>query len=235
MITLADNRAKAVLTRLLQLVTDKKISAVEAWDCFSSPKASYKFKKLTIKLQEKQVYSINSLRENVQKRLRTQINKRCAYCKRVMGQHGMSWHIEHIYGKTKFPERMFLLSNLTYACIDCNMIKNNTVDRKNPFVFDIINPNAKNFKYGDHMKFLQLSTESIHLLKYAPCSAEGTNTYNKLKLSTIEHLEVLSSLNESVRHMNDRIDERLGELLFEGGHPEVADFLHSLKSNIAKN
>lgn len=233
MISIADAHSKKILAKLQNLVEFKTITAVEAWDCFSAPKELNKFKKSSLNLSASEITSLKALRDQVQQTLKKQINKRCAYCKRAMGQHGMSWHIEHIYGKTKFPKIMFSLSNLTYACIDCNMVKNNSVDRANPFVFDIINPNTSGFIYSDHLNFFQLSTEEIHILKYKHHSPQGANTYEKLMFENLEQLEIMSSLNQSVRELGERIDDRLADLIKSGENREVADFLHHLKLKLA--
>lgn len=234
MMSIADATSKAVLKRLVALVEASTISAVEAWGCFTAPKPLHTFKRHTLTLTGDEVANLESLRDKVQQILKKRINKRCAYCKRAMGQHGMSWHIEHIYGKTRFHRLMFTLSNLTYACIDCNLVKNNSVDQSNPYLFDIINPNLPNFRYGRHLNFLQLSTEELHILKYQHHSPEGESTYRKLKLQSLEHLEVVSSLNESVRHLSERIDSRLSDLIGAGEHREVAEFLHKLKLKITE-
>lgn len=227
--SLADANAKGWLTTLELLATEGTLSFTEAWNLFSKPTKKKTFKKVTFIIPDVEITSLENLRIQTQTILRRQINKRCAYCKRAMGQHGMSWNIEHIYAKSVFPQKMFSLDNLTYACIDCNLTKNNTVDGVDPYVFDIINPNSAGFNYGAHINFLQLSTENIHILKYHPHSPEGIETYKKMKLQKIEHLEVLGSLNMSVRELSDRIDERLDRLIASGESREVADFLHELK------
>ncbi|MGY2288745.1 HNH endonuclease [Pseudomonas sp. SDO528_S397] len=233
MISLADASSATVITHLERLVADDMMTAVEAWTCYSNPKKTHKFKKLSWRLSESEASSMERLITAVRMTLKKRINKRCAYCKRPMGQHGKSWNIEHIAGKTKFPEKIFSLENLTYACMDCNLVKNNTVDRKNPYVFDIIDPNSTNFKYGDHLKFFQLSTEHIHILKYEAISPSGQSTYTKLKLNMLEHLEVLNSLSASTRQLNDRIDELLYTLTQRQNNVEVAEFLHDIKLKLA--
>ncbi|WP_226457588.1 hypothetical protein [Pseudomonas sp. AF03-9] len=233
MISIASEDECETLEVLQALIKSKHISAVEAWACFSKPVAVNDFKRHTVKLNKTQISNIESLRDKVKSCLKARAKKRCGYCRRALGQHGMSWHIEHIYGKTKFPDQIFKLSNLLYACIDCNMVKNNSVDRANPFVFDIINPNEPAFSYGDHLSFVQLSTEHLHILKYDHRSKEGKNTYAKLKLASLESLEIMSSLNEAVKELSERIDDRLSELLSSGENREIADFLHKIKMNLS--
>lgn len=226
---ITDEIGRKTLKKLQDLINSNSIRPTEAWSCFSSPKSIHKLKIHTVNFTEDEIKSLNGLREEVKKIIKQKISKRCAYCKRAMGQHGLSWHIEHIRCKSKHPKLTFTLSNLTYACLDCNLVKNNAVDNKAKYIFDIIDPNSKEFRYGENIGFLQLSTDRIHVLKYKPISKAGKKTYEKLKFRELEHVELLSSLNHVIGSLCDRIDERLSSLASSDDTLELAEFLQNMK------
>lgn len=46
---------------------------------------------------------------------------RCAYCRiQKKEKHGMTWDVEHILPKSKYPEFLFEPCNLVVACKECN-------------------------------------------------------------------------------------------------------------------
>lgn len=227
--SITDATGRKPLKKLQDLINNNLLTPTEAWSCFSSPKPMHECKKHTVVFTEHEIESLKEIRKTVKDILKRKISKRCAYCKRAMGHHGMSWNIEHIRCKSKHPKMTFTLSNLTYACVDCNLVKNNAVDNKKNYIYDIINPNSKGFRYGDNIGFLQLSTDSIHVLKYKPISVSGTKTYEKLKFKELEHIELLSSLNETIGSLCDRIDERLLHLASSDDTLELAEFLQNMK------
>lgn len=228
MIKLTDKTGAGALTKLLDAVIKGSITATNAWSVYVKPDKNIPSDPLII-LSDEEINSLIKLHAEVKKQLKKQIKNRCAYCKRVMGQHAMSWHIEHIYSKSKHPREMFKMDNLTYACLDCNYVKNNAVDR-NKAAFDIIHPSSKGFVYSKHIRFLHISTDSFHFLKYVPHSKEGIQTYNKLKFNSLESLELLTSLNEPTRHLVDRIEE---QLLKHSGSVPLTNFLHKLKMGLS--
>lgn len=227
--SIADKAERKTLKKLQDLINSRSIKPTEAWGCFSNPKSVHVLKKYTVNFTEEEIKSLNELRGKVKKILKQKISKRCAYCKRAMGQHGMSWNIEHIRCKSKHPKMTFALNNLTYACLDCNLVKNNAVDNKANYIFDIIDPNSKGFRYGENIGFLQLSTDSIHVLKYKPISKAGNKTYEKLKFRELEHIELLCSLNDTIGSLCDRIDERLPCLASSDDTLALAEFLQNMK------
>jgi uncharacterized protein (TIGR02646 family) len=224
----ADSAAISALNKLRHAVINKKITVTNALAVYVKPKKNTP-SDTTLILSEEEKDSLITLHEEVKKRLKIQIKHRCAYCKRVMGQHGMSWHIEHIHSKSKHPHLMFTMNNLTYACLDCNFVKNNEVDSKNT-PFDIIHPSHPGFIYSQHIHFLHISTDSLHFLKYVPLSPEGTNTYIKLKFESLESLELLASLNGSTRHLVDRIDDQLAQ---QPDSTKLTEFLHNMKMKLS--
>jgi 5-methylcytosine-specific restriction endonuclease McrA len=225
---IADKFAKRALVRLEKNVVSGNISATCAWSVYSKPDKALSHADKYRRVSEPESVGLKALAVNVKKILKAKVGKRCAYCKRAMGQHAMSWNIEHILGKTKNPKLMFDMDNLTYACLDCNLVKNNEVDQKS-VPFDIINPNSINFRYGNHLGFLQISTDTIHLLKYNGISTEGKSTYTKLKFDRLENLELFLSLNDAARNIAEQIDDRLTALISAGQSSEIASFLQKIK------
>lgn len=227
---LANPIALEALNRLEKNIELGAITASQAWDVFSKPDDAIKSKKLETKITANEKDALTTLKNEVKEILKKRISGRCAYCKRVMGQHGMSWHIEHIKGKTKNPKYIFDMKNLTYACIDCNYMKSSTVDRPN-ISHLIINPNIKAFKYDEHIKFIHIATEKLHFLSYIPISKEGTATYKKLRFERLELIEIVTSLNPIIKDVTIQIDSRIDEL--EESDTSLRNFLMTLKDAIS--
>jgi len=184
-----------------------------------------------IKFTKDEVQWLSDLKGKLIFHLDSNAGRRCAYCKRAMGKHGYSWQIEHIKCKSRFPADTFNLRNLVFACVDCNMAKNHNLDNKNNYVYDIIDPNSFGFKYNNHIKFLQISTEMIHVLKYQNISQEGKQTHSKLKFSTLERCTTLSSINPASCNLLNSLDDTMSKLA-EDGLDDIGQFLFQLKGRI---
>ncbi|MEC4238525.1 HNH endonuclease [Pseudomonas sp. DSV-1] len=226
---LADPTSIKVLERLEKYIAAGSITASQAWSVFSKADGALKSDKKETKISARECESINKLKEIVKSRLKSKISGRCAYCKRVMGQHGMSWHIEHIKGKTKNPEFIFDMDNLTYACIDCNYTKSSSIDRPN-ISHLIINPNSESFQYNKHIRFIHIATENLHYLRYTAISDEGTFTYTELAFERLELIELVTSLNPIIKDIAIRIDTRVDDL--DDSDESLKDFMMALKDAI---
>lgn len=231
--SLASAEERKLLDKTLKLVNAKSITTTEAWGLFTYPKQTDVLTALGVLLSEEDISHLKNLKSKVVKHLKEKSRKRCAYCRRPMGTHAMSWHIEHIKPKSRFPSLMFSLENLVYACIDCNFTKNNQIDNKKHYVFDIINPAMGGFDYSKHISYYQLTTDHLHLVKYDPVSKEGRNTYIKLFLNRIEALEVVMDLNSGIRNLAHRIDEAVDDMVRAEGTQDLAEFLTRLKLEMA--
>ncbi|MBA1427176.1 MULTISPECIES: HNH endonuclease [Pseudomonas fluorescens group] len=231
--SLANTQERAIIKEILKLVTENKISSTEGWKLFSNAKQTDVLTAAGFVLSEQGAQWLKDLKVKVISNLKRKSKNRCAYCRRPMGTHAMSWHIEHIKPKAKFFDLMFSLQNLVYACLDCNFTKNNNIDNKKKYIFDIINPGARDFSYSSHLAYYQLTTENLHLIKYAPISIQGKNTYSKLSLYKIEALEMVTGLNSDVRDIAQRIDAA-AELLEQNLHAkDLAEFLTRLKLELS--
>ncbi|MGG7632828.1 HNH endonuclease [Pseudomonas sp. ES1] len=227
---LADATALGVLNRLEQCISDETITASQAWSVFSRPDDALKSKKKETKITASEHTSLTTLKSKVKELLKKKISGRCAYCKRVMGQHGMSWHIEHIRGKSKNPKYIFNMKNLTYACIDCNYMKSPSVDTPN-ISHLIINPNSDAFQYDTHIKFIHIATEKLHYLRYSPISDKGITTYEKLAFKRLELIEIVTSLNPIIKDITIQIDSRIDEL--DESDTALKNFLMNIKHSIS--
>ncbi|MDO7908955.1 hypothetical protein Q6A49_00135 [Pseudomonas sp. 22-AL-CL-001] len=227
---LADSTALKTLNRLEQCISAGTLTASQAWGVFSKPEEAVKSKKKEINITAAEKESLITLKNKVKELLKKKISGRCAYCKRVMGQHGMSWHIEHIKGKTKNPKYIFNMNNLTYACIDCNYMKSPSVDKPN-ISHLIINPNISGFQYENHIKFIHIATEKLHYLSYSPITDEGITTYEKLAFKRLELIEIVTSLNPTIRDITIQIDSRIDEL--DESDTDLRNFLMKLKHAIS--
>lgn len=148
-----------------------------------------------------------------------------------MGKHGYSWHIEHIHGKKDNINKTFSLENLTLACIDCNYSKNQNLDNKK-IPYDIIDPNSKNFLYRDHLMYLQVSTDRIHILKYKHISEPGKKTYERLNFINLEYEEILKSINRDTLKLMEDINGTIYKLAEDNSNIEISEFLLSLKQKL---
>lgn len=234
--SLSNASGAAALTILESLIAKKTLTAVDAWRVFSYPMNPVKLQKdqAAVKLfNDAQSDALIALKEALRNTLDDRSDRRCVYCKRAKGNHGFSWHVEHILGKTRNPLLIFDLSNLAAACGDCNMIKNNSVDQSRT-AYDIINPNAKNFDYSSHLSFFQMSTEKLHVLRYKTHSNEGRATYKKLKFSVLERVEALESLDSEIFRMNQKIRNAIEYYVNLERDPkaEIANFLDRLKTEM---
>ena len=230
---IANNVAKKILVALAASIKKDVITTTEAWTLFSKPEEKNIPAKMFRKPSKEDLQHLIALRDNVKNVLRGKARKRCAYCRRPMGSHNISWHIEHIKPKAKFPELIFDMSNLVFACIDCNYTKNNQIDGAKKYIFDIIHPGTPGFSYAGELEYVQLTTEHLHILKYDPISDEGKSTYRRLKLDRIEALEVVSGLNSTVREISHKIDDAIVEFCKNGEHEDIGQFLTGLKLQLA--
>lgn len=233
MLTIADRTSKALLEKILKLLNKGRIGSTDAWGIFSNHKMTDKLRAAGFTLSDEEILSLADLKRKVVARLKSKAKNRCAYCRRPMGTHAISWHIEHVRPKSKFPRQIFSLKNLVYACIDCNFTKNNNIDNKANYEFDIIDPAADGFEYFGNISYYQITTDHLHLIKYDPVSDSGKSTYSKLNLSRIETLEAVSGLNSDVRDIAHRIDGFIEKMEPSSTTEEVASFLIKLKLALA--
>ncbi|WP_430391678.1 HNH endonuclease [Dyella sp. 20L07] len=199
------------LLKLMQLVQAGTLSGTQAWGAFSVPEASKKFMMPNGKTQEisftrgeRKTYE--ALRESTQIRLFQKYGRSCAYCRRSVGHYGYDWHIEHVLPKSKYPSHTFKLANLTVGCVHCNRWKGVRVDRfvENK-VLPIINPVEAGFRYSQHLRYLHLGTEEISLVKYSPCSPQGSETYRLLSLEELERAHAIDSMDGVAAALHERL------------------------------
>jgi uncharacterized protein (TIGR02646 family) len=232
---LADLQQRAVLKKLMDRIASGELTATNAWTCFSQPAAEKSFGKRHPQIlffSAEEVELMRALKRKAVLALEKKSGRTCSYCKRLVGTYGYNWHIEHVFCKSKYAALTFKLDNLVLACVDCNMYKNNHVDRKHT-PYDIIDPSARQFNYSDHLTYLSLATEKICFVKYTAITPEGTNTYSKLKFELLERSAVLSSVDRQTRSRVDELAiaaERFSQLGDE--HP-MTRFLTGLKGKLA--
>lgn len=234
MLETIDKSEEDVMERLRDVAENHPIlNGTDAWSCFSSPATKKKFNKKGVELSftKDEVSAIKRVKSRLVTQLEKKSGKRCVYCKKALGNYGWSWDIEHIYCKSKNPKDTFSLDNITTACKDCNYNKNNHVDKKPPY--DIINPNLPNFVYGEHLNYFQVSTENICIVKYRKISAEGINTYNKLKLFNSEFLETWAGLSKNMKIFLTGLDSQIERFKVINDDHDVANFLLEIKNRIA--
>lgn len=233
--SLADTNEKKVLARLLKEKRAEGLTIGETWTLFSWIKKEHSFKRqpgkpdIKISFDTDEVKYLKSLKLKVRAALEHSTARRCAYCKRIMGNYGYSWQIEHVKCKDRHPTQAFDMSNLTLACIDCNSAKGQTVDRSDPYVYNIIDPNSTSFNYGSHLRFFHLATEDFCFLKYRCQSPEGQATYSNLKLNVWERAETLKSLSAPHQNLDARLDRILDLLSHDDRNAQLTQLFGELK------
>ncbi|MEQ4450469.1 HNH endonuclease [Kosakonia sp. YIM B13605] len=233
---------KDIIIRLQALLASNTLKPSEVWTCFSLPKREQSFfsGRQKNKVQKKEIFTtqeINCLKE-LKKRLVADLlkhsNKRCCYCKRSVGRYGRSLQIEHIRGKTLNPSQMFVLDNLTMACVDCNQTKSHAID-KNNISHTIIDPKSANFVYTNHLNYIQISSADFHYLKYKWVdNSLGKNTYEKLDFPFLENMEVLANISPRTGELIDRLDQSIAEFIGRPEAEDVAEFMMVLKRRIIR-
>ena len=236
--SLCDDTQKVHLKRLTDLVRSKTLTGTEAWSAFSAPDKRKKFtscrtKALTCNFSKQEVDTYRWLRQVVQTKLFEKTGGSCSYCRRPVGHYGWAWHIEHVVPKSKFPAKAFLLSNLTVGCVHCNMWKGSRVDKQlRTQTLPIVNPSEPGFTYADHLRFIQIGTESLTFAKYLQHSALGKATYNTLEFKELERAIAIDGLDGRAAALHARLTRVMDRgMAAEGGQP-LAELLSLLKSSI---
>lgn len=238
MISLCTDEQKMHILKLTKLIKDGKLSGTEAWSAFSAPGKLKKFKGTRLRMKsfrfdDAEVETYKSLRQVVQGKLFERCGGSCSYCRRPVGHYGWAWHIEHVLPKSIHDKETFLLSNLTVGCVHCNMWKGSKVDKKQKTKkLPIINPVDTGFKYSDHLRFVQIGTESMSFAKYFSNSEEGSNTYELLAFKELERAHAINGLDGSAAALHERITRGMKAGLTVDEGYEFAVFLQQLKASI---
>lgn len=229
---------KVHLRRLLAYVQTKELTGTQAWSALSRPQATKKFKltdgsepSYVFSKEERETYNV--LRKATSKKLFDKCGKTCSYCRRQVGNYGYGWHIEHVLPKQKYPSLTFALDNLTVGCVDCNMWKSAHVDKTvTNKTLMIINPVELKFNYTDHLRYLQLSTESLSFTKYTRVSEKGIKTYDDLRFDLLERAQLVTSVDGLAAELHDRLTCAISAGLNEPEGDELLRLLGTLRSSI---
>lgn len=232
-----DDSQRTHLLKLVNLVESKVLSGTDAWTAFAVPAETKTFKKKgevprTFQFSGEEVCTYQQLRRMVTQHLYKRNSGCCSYCRRPVGHYGWAWHIEHVFPKSQFPAHTFKLANLTVGCVHCNQWKGARVDRliQRNRNFPIINPVVTNFRYSDHLRYLQVSTESLSFARYSTHSTEGRETYEKLSFDELERAHAIDGLNGTMAALHERINRAMGVGLSDDEGKEFLQLLSTLKS-----
>jgi hypothetical protein len=228
------NAETEVLKRLTDLINEGTLSGTNAWTCFSKPQASHQFGEPIVPpvvFSDAERKSLKAIKERLVSHLVQRGRGACAYCKRPVGRYGFGWHLEHVYAKSRFPFKTFVLSNLTIGCVDCNRWKATSVDKTSTEgQLGIIDPTTKNFRYGQFLKYVQIATESLSLVKYLPQHPLGEQTWTRLMFSEIERNTLIDSMSAEMANLHDRLNDFLLDRDPSDADDEVATLLRKLQS-----
>ncbi len=231
---------KQHLDKLVQFIQTKELSGTEAWSAFSAP-SLYKsfYRKNTFwrkkRFSQAEVKTYKELRQLVRQEIYKRCSGHCSYCRRPVGHYGWAWHIEHVYPKSKYPADTFRLSNLTIGCVHCNQWKGQTVDRAlREKLLPIINPLEQGFKYVNHLRYVQIGTESLSFAKYSTHSSKGAKTYQLLHFEELERAYAINGLDGTFAELHDRLTRIMSVGLSSANGQEFVQFLAQIKSSIYK-
>lgn len=223
-----------VLKRLTALIKDGTLSGSSAWTCFSTPQSSHQIDKPPVPpvvFSDPEQQSLTAIKVRLVSHLVQSGRGACAYCKRPVGRYGFGWHIEHVYAKSRFPSKTFVLSNLTIGCVDCNRWKATSVDRTSTEgQLGIIDPTTSNFRYGQYLKYVHIATESLSLVKYLPQNPLGEQTWTLLKFAEIERATLIDSMNAEMANLHDRVNEFLLDRDPSDEDDQIATLLRKMQS-----
>lgn len=148
--------------------------------------------------------------------LKGQQNGRCAFC-RLRVPTGMTYsNLEHLVGKTKYPQFAFMPQNLVYSCHRCNFSKVAKPTLTNPNAnraaqtyptngagFTIVNPYHDN--YEDHIDIL----DDV-IITVANNSSKGGKTIELYNLTRVELAEDRASEQQlDMKSLNKQLLLRL--------------------------
>ena len=235
----ANDEQRVHLLKLVNLVRSRQLSGSEAWSAFSSPSANKSFNRandqvvtFAFTLAERKTY--DSLRAAVKDYLFAQCSGCCSYCRRPVGHYGWTWHIEHVIPKSKYRSHAFKLSNLTLGCSHCNFWKGARVDQHVVLQqgLVIINPVETGFKYSEHLRYVQLTTESLSFAKYSTHSLKGKRTYDDLSFSELERAHAINGLSGTMAALHERISGAMEAGLSQPHGLQLVNLLAQLKAAI---
>lgn len=130
---------------------------------------------------------ILAVRSEVRKHYLSEQKYTCAYCKCIHHQsHGMSWDIDHIIPKSKYPKYLFEPLNLIVACKDCNTAKGDYdalsklkgINKSYPAdgtYFDIIHPHYDS--YDSYIEVFIAGKRRIYIPRFGHKKAINTITH----------------------------------------------------------
>ena len=159
----------------LQLIADARLRGGNIWDDSSL---------LLVKRKIKDHYMLKT-------------DEQCCYCrKNFTGEFRFVIDIEHVLPKSKYPNLIFELVNLSVSCKRCNMyVKReditflidpvgvvNQLSDAGQYLFS--HPNLDD--YFQHMNYLAQIINNKKSVKYIPLTDKGNYTYTYFKLDQLE-------------------------------------------------
>lgn len=216
----------------------QQLNGTEAWAVFSSKNQTVTLSRRSgkkFKVSPVQRASFKTIKDAVVEKLLTRCGRACAYCRRPVGKYGYGWHIEHVTAKGADWRGTFDLGNLVVGCVDCNFWKNLNVDQKPAAQKPtIINPAIQTFSYATHLRFVQLTTESLAFAKYLIGADPGRSTYDALKLELIERCTAINRMDDKAAELHERLTRVLTDAIDDAEQAELVGLMASLREHIYK-
>ncbi|MBZ7507809.1 HNH endonuclease [Klebsiella michiganensis] len=165
---------------------------------------------------------ITIIRKQIRRHYLNEQGKHCAYCRMYNhSSHGLSWDIDHILPKDKFPQFLFQPLNLILACRACNIAKKDDVylvDKSNVSKYkyphnsddyEIIHPHFDS--YEDNISIERVGK----YYSYSPKTPKGEKTiiaceltrYSLIESYSTDDIDVLRAISKQVLDNEPFIDE----------------------------
>ncbi|HWD33427.1 MAG TPA: HNH endonuclease [Pseudomonas sp.] len=133
-----------------------------------------------------------AIRKHIRDHYLLQQGYRCAYCKIEKKEaNGLTWDVEHILPKSKYPQYLFHPENLAIACKECNIPKDDhdiLVGQKSASYprgigrYKIIHPHFDN--YDEHLEIAVVDGRRIYRVLN---DGKGMATYALCNLARFDH------------------------------------------------
>ncbi|EIW0149338.1 HNH endonuclease [Klebsiella pneumoniae] len=171
--------------------------------------------------------TISIIRKEIRKHYLKEQGHLCAYCRmHNHTSHGLSWDIDHILPKDRYPQFLFQPLNLILACKECNGFKSNKIPLmdENQFLrykypqdekqFSIIHPHFDRYsdnieieKVGNYYAYTYLTDKGLETIITCKLSRYSfVESYGTEDIDTINAIEQQVLVNDSYENDQDFID-----------------------------
>lgn len=135
------------------------------------------------------------IRTNIKEYLRRINNNKCFYCKTIIPLGNNTATIEHIIGKSKYPQFTYHPKNLTYLCPTCNRLKQHD---------EVLIESLRN-KVFSYDEYPFDSSNFIHIHPYLDEYEEYIDTSDIFYVAKLKNTEIEKGINTIKLYHLDRL------------------------------